>query len=101
MKKTLIIYCSLVFILAFAGATFAVEPLKQDQSTIQNTKEDANASKSDKSIDTVVPSQKSKNAAKLNIQKGAQKVQAGDNIGTKGTDNMKQGMAGEQKGMGQ
>jgi hypothetical protein len=101
MKKTLTVFCSLIFIFVLAGATLAVEPLKQDSNNTQKVKEDVNSNKSNKSMDMIGPLQKNKNDAKAISQKGAQKVQAGDNIGTKGSDNMEQGMAGEQKGMGQ
>jgi hypothetical protein len=83
MKKTLTVFCSLILIYAFAGTSLAVEPLKQGQNNIQNTKEDVNTSKSNKSMDIIDPLQKTKNDTKAVSQKGAQKVQAGDNIWTK------------------
>ena len=99
MKKIITVFCSLIFIFVFTGATLAVEPLKQDPNNIQKAKEDVNTNKSNKSMDMIGPLQKTKNDAKVINQKGAQKVQAGDNIGTKGSDNMEQGITGEQKGM--
>jgi hypothetical protein len=97
MMKTLTVFCSIIFIFAFAGVALAVEPLKKDQNNVQNAKEDVNANKSNKSMDIIGPLQKTKNDVKVINQKGAQKVQAGDNIGTKGTDNLNQEVAGEQK----